>query len=124
MSGPQAWEGVADDVTSAIEKAVQPLLEKAVHDIYCGLLETTQDYLKDNIAFNIASRINASEHQARYDREENRALRLSNERLHLALVGLTDIMNRAESNASGNPEWEAVSKRIIAARAAISKAVA
>lgn len=39
-----------------------------------------------------------------------------------ALEGLQDILNRAESNASGNPEWEAVSKRVNAARAAIEKA--
>ncbi len=39
-----------------------------------------------------------------------------------ALIGLQDILSRAESNASGNPEWEAVSARINAARAAIAKA--
>lgn len=39
-----------------------------------------------------------------------------------ALNGLQDILARAESNASGNPEWGAVSKRINAARAAIAKA--
>lgn len=32
------------------------------------------------------------------------------------------ILGRAESNASGNPEWEYVSRRINAARAAIAKA--
>ena len=39
-----------------------------------------------------------------------------------ALEGLEHILARAESNASGNPEWEAVSGRINAARAAIAKA--
>jgi hypothetical protein len=39
-----------------------------------------------------------------------------------ALKGLSVILTRAESNASGNPEWEIVSRRINAARAAISKA--
>ena len=38
-----------------------------------------------------------------------------------ALTGLTDILATAESNASGNPEWEAVSTKINAARAAIAK---
>lgn len=59
----QAWEDVADDVTGAIEKAVQPLLKKAVDDIYGGLLDATQDYLKDNLAFNIASRISTAERE-------------------------------------------------------------
>lgn len=39
-----------------------------------------------------------------------------------ALEGLSDILSRAESNASGNPEWEFVSKRVNAARAAVEKA--
>ncbi len=60
----QPWEDVASDVTDAIEKAVQPLIKKAVDDIYGGLLDTTQDYLKDNLAFNIASRIGVAEREA------------------------------------------------------------
>lgn len=67
MSAPilnQPWEDVADDVTGAIEKAVQPLLKKATDDIYSGLLDATQDYLKDNLAFNIASRIDCAEREA------------------------------------------------------------
>lgn len=39
-----------------------------------------------------------------------------------ALTGLEGILATAESNASGNPEWESVSAKINAARAAIAKA--
>lgn len=39
-----------------------------------------------------------------------------------ALVGLSGILATAESNASGNPEWEYVSARINAARKAIAAA--
>lgn len=60
----QPWEDIADDVTGAIEKAVQPLIKKATDDIYSGLLDATQDYLKDNLAFNIASRIDCAEREA------------------------------------------------------------
>lgn len=70
----QPWEDVASDVTDAIEKAVQPLLKKAVDDIYGGLLDATQDYLKDNLAFNIASRIDTAEREAAQDRQRLRAL--------------------------------------------------
>jgi len=70
----QAWEDVADDVTGAIEKAVEPLLKKAVDDIYGGLLDATQDYLKDNLAFNIASRISTAEREAENDRRALTAL--------------------------------------------------
>ena len=78
MSAPiinQAWEDVASDVTGAIEKAVQPLLKKAVDEVYSGLLETTQDYLSDNLAFNIASRISTAEREASDARQENERLR-------------------------------------------------
>jgi len=40
-----------------------------------------------------------------------------------ALHGLAGILATAESNASGNPEWEHVSAKVKAARAAIAKAV-
>lgn len=39
-----------------------------------------------------------------------------------ALFGLAGILATAESNASGNPEWEAVSAKVNAARAAIARA--
>lgn len=39
-----------------------------------------------------------------------------------ALIGLEGVLATAESNASGNPEWEYVSGKINAARAAIAKA--
>ena len=65
----QPWEDVADDVTGAIEKAVQPLIKKATDSIYAGLLDATQDYLRDNLAFNIASRIDTAERQAAHDRQ-------------------------------------------------------
>lgn len=40
--------------------------------------------------------------------------------LHMAITGLRRIMNSAESNASGNPEWESVNLRVGIAREAIA----
>lgn len=39
-----------------------------------------------------------------------------------AMEGVMNILGSAESNASGNPEWDYVGPRIAAARAAIAKA--
>ena len=89
----QTWEDVADDVTGAIEKAVQPLLKKAVDDIYSGLLDATQDYLKDNLAFNIASRIDAAEREAANDRQRAAVLTAALEKIagsHLGDQPATD----------------------------------
>lgn len=95
----QPWEDVADDVTGAIEKAVQPLLKKAVDSIYAGLLDATQDYLRDNLAFNIAARIDTAERQAAYDRQEARALR---EELASTLEELIDHVGDGMDDARAN----------------------
>lgn len=52
----------------------------------------------------------------------DRALFLASPEMLAALIGLRSILATAESNASGNLEWEAVSAKINAARAAIAKA--
>lgn len=83
----QPWEDVADDVTGAIEKAVQPLLKKAVDDIYSGLLDATQDYLKDNLAFNIASRIDCAEREASTARQRCAELEAALEDIATSYLG-------------------------------------
>jgi hypothetical protein len=109
MSGAilnQPWEDVADDVTGAIEKAVQPLLKQATDSIYAGLLDATQDYLRDNLAFNIASRIAAAEREAANDREELERERLIRSDLLEALETATALIRDAEKDTnwvSGDP---------------------
>jgi len=56
--------------------------------------------------------------------DEVQRLLEAHDALVAALRGVMPILDRAESNASGNPEWEAVSARINAARATIAKAAA
>jgi hypothetical protein len=46
----------------------------------------------------------------------------AHDRLVAALEGLKPIFEAAESAASGNPEWEWVSKRVNAAKAALAAA--
>jgi len=58
------------------------------------------------------------------DEVMERIVRAVNAHNHLvaALKGLKPIFEAAESNASGNPEWEWVSKRVNAAKAALAAA--
>lgn len=112
----QPWEDVADDVTGAIEKAVQPLLKKAVDDIYSGLLDATQDYLKDNLAFNIASRIDCAEREAANARQRCATLEDSTSALlEAAQRALNFIENTEDEFGDSLPSGDAL-------RAAISKA--
>lgn len=102
----QPWEDVADDVTGAIEKAVQPLLKKAVDDIYCGLLDATQGYLRDNVAFNIASRIDCAERQALSDRQDLARERKKTAALLAALEEALDLMHgNNDMSLQGSDEW-------------------
>lgn len=93
MTAPQAWEDVASDVSSAIQKALQPLIRRAADDIYERLLDTTQDYLAENVAFNLAERISAAEREAASDR-------MIAEQLRGSVDTLVDALSFLESEAS------------------------
>lgn len=110
----QAWEDVADDVTGAIEKAVEPLLKKAVDGIYGGLLEATQDYLKDNLAFNIASRISAAERELRDARQRADLYKAERDELLLAAIQYRDDMRYP-------PDADSLTRRMDAVVALIAK---
>lgn len=66
--GAQDWEIVGDEVVAAILEKLKPALRKASEAIYEDLLYTAQDYLIDNVRWNIRSQIDAAERQAQNDR--------------------------------------------------------
>jgi hypothetical protein len=70
----QEWEDVGDEVVAAILEKLKPALKKASETIYEDLLYTAQDYLIDNVRWNIRSAIDAAKRQARHDREKVSAI--------------------------------------------------
>lgn len=96
----------------------EPYLRKVSEELYEKLLWSVQDYLRENGEWNIGQEIE----RCRRIEHQNTQLRIQNSELLTALRGLADIMSRAESNASGTPEWEAVSARITFARHVLAKA--
>jgi hypothetical protein len=110
----QPWEDVADDVTGAIEKAVQPLLKKAVDDIYGGLLDMTQDYLKENLAFNMASRIDAAEREAADARRHNTELRreIEDARTTLSILRTQVMVEIGRCADPSESRWEGVPEKL------------
>lgn len=106
-----------------VEAAVEPHVRKATDDIYERVMETVQDYLRDNAEWNIRTQIDTAEREARTLRAKNAELKDQFDACYFALLGLKPILDTAESNASGNPEWEFVSARVTSARAAMAKAV-
>lgn len=64
------WDDVGDEVVAAILEKLKPALKKASETIYEDLLYTAQDYLIDNVRWNIRSAIDAAERQALHDRQQ------------------------------------------------------
>jgi hypothetical protein len=110
-------------VLGGIEAAVEPSVKAAAERIYEDVMLTVQDYLRDNAEFNVGQQIATSDREAAYARGKLADMTADRDRMYAALTSLKPILDSAESNASGNTEWEFVSGRVNAARAAIAKAV-
>lgn len=79
---PEAWEATATAALEAVKAALEPHLKRASESLYEDLLYTVQDYLLDNVIYNVRQQIAAADRQANLDRRraaeaehENEALR-------------------------------------------------
>lgn len=118
------------DTSETIAEAIRPTLDvfvvkaepacrKVAETIYETLLDTVQDYLRENAEWNIGAEID----RCRKIEHDNTWLRGRNAELERALESLncSDILGVAESCASGTGRWEFVNERITRARAVIAK---
>lgn len=110
---PLEWEAMADEVLAAFAKRAGKMARAAADDYYEQLLYAVQDYLRENVRFNIASRIDGAERQALGDRQRCRALR--DERSYL--LGLLREGSRDMPNAA-RVEWK---NRVLALLAEIKE---
>jgi hypothetical protein len=83
--GSAAWEAQATEAVAAVEESLRPLLRKASEGIYDDLLFTVQDYLLDNILYNVKSQIAAADRQANSDRQRAATEGARGDRLEAAL---------------------------------------
>jgi hypothetical protein len=116
-------ESVAELIRPTLDAFVSkadPFIRKVTEEIYEQLLYTVQDYLRENGEWNIGQEIE----RCRQIERDNTQLRLRNNDVENALRGLTGILNTAESNASGNPEWDVVSTRVTYARHVMGQSAA
>lgn len=58
------WEQFAEEATAQLVAVMEPVARRAADDIYERLMETAQDYLAENISFNLASRLQTAEREA------------------------------------------------------------
>jgi len=111
---PLPWENVESEVTAAIKKATGPLLLKAADDFYGALLDATQDYLCENITYNIAARISVAERQALSDRQD-----LERERDKTA--DLVQLAHQYASDLRHPPSADSVERRLERIAAVLAK---
>lgn len=119
MSDIPEMDAIISSVGVKLFPALDAAARKCCDDAYEAIITATQDYLVDNAQFNIGSRISMLEGNISRLEAERGLLQMRNDAMLVALSGLKDILDRAESNASGNMEWDHVSARVNAARAAL-----
>lgn len=61
---PANWADVAGEVTALLERRMRPVLQKVADELYERMLFSVQDYLAENLKFNIGSAIRAAERRA------------------------------------------------------------
>ena len=80
---------LAQDAANAIDPALfQPAIRKAADDFYEQLLVGVQDYLKDNVQFNLSSHILTLEYTVRELRDSNSKATNAIKGLCIALQGI------------------------------------
>lgn len=62
------WDDVAQEVLEAIESKLEKTVRKASESIYEDVHGAILDNLSDNLRFNIQSRVDVADRQARHDR--------------------------------------------------------
>lgn len=125
---PAVWEDVATEVTEAVAAVIEPQVRKAADDLYIRMMETVQDYLADNLRFNLSSRLESSEREAVrlrrdcYDLGLQRAemLRVLQKADRLALV-IDSAVRHSEGAEHSNTA--AVKSLLTSVRTALSKAL-
>lgn len=63
------WEEAADIICRDIGGRFGAMAKTAADDFYQEVLETTQEYLRENTLFNLASELSAARAQAQHDRQ-------------------------------------------------------
>lgn len=82
------FEAVSSGVLDAIRPIVEREMREASNQLYGATMEAVQDYLSDNVNFNIRSRLNAAEAGRRAEWERAEALTKQRDELFWALKGL------------------------------------
>lgn len=68
------WEKAAPEICEKLLAQMPDVLSRITGDIYERLMRETQDYLQENVEFNLKSQLDAANRQAQADREARTSL--------------------------------------------------
>ncbi len=91
--GAVDWPLAANQLCSAVEGKISETARRAAESIYEAVLESTQDYLRDNVVFNLSSQLAALHRETESLRAVADAARLTNSELVNALKLLRSLIN-------------------------------
>lgn len=117
---PAVWEDVATEVTEAVAAVIEPQVRKAADDLYARMMETVQDYLADNLRFNLSSRLESAERENARLRKECWDVR--NQRIALA-GALNNLISAASAPSYQIGYASHIEAAVDEAKAALSKAL-
>lgn len=131
MTGPKhtavEWDSVEAEVLAALAPVIERQAKAATDRIYDDLLTTTQDYLAENLRWNIASRLGAAERGRRAEWERAEAAEKRAREFEDFTRRLARLITSAEWVANGrtlnpNEAVTAIDREIVKAREIIAKA--
>lgn len=64
------WEGAVDPVCEAVQKRVEPIVRKAADSLYEDIMASVQDYLRDNVNYNLNSELEVQRYTIKRQRKE------------------------------------------------------
>jgi hypothetical protein len=71
---PIDWSTAADEICSATAQAAPKMLRRVADDLYEGLLHDVQDYLRENVAFNLSSELARAQRETAEARDALRSV--------------------------------------------------
>ena len=123
------WSAEADAMVAAMMPRIETALKKASESIYEDVLYTAEEYLKDNVRYNVKSTIDAANRQAQHDRtrahdlERQRDYLINAARRLLSVIDSAGLHNLTHGVHLGQVSWFVkATDAVDATRAAIAKA--
>ncbi len=104
-----------DAVSAEVLDAIRPVIEHEVREasdlLYGATMEAVQDYLCDNVRFNIRSRLDAAEAERRAEWERAENLTKQRDELFWALKGLVQVARTSGGTAGADQALMAACER-------------